>query len=347
MKFKSNNQIYTLYPASCEIRLGNSIVLNTSLLPDPQINGWVGGQSGALEFPSLINRLNISMNSQTIIPSTPSISFRAAASLSNDVLMLISKEFEGDPSTDRLPLRVEVRIPALLFVEENRQTTPKGGLLLKFILEYQYSRRDWLQWTRAWGYQTTLMYLPTDVQSRIKELAQQHGYTKEWEVVSMSIRNLETLGLNVVVHRGNSSDRALNDRIKSLIASSRKYLYIAVQTIDGTFSDDIAKAGMRKVQLKIIVGPLKSEWKGPRNPIIKALTDLSKHTEIRTKDDWHGRMIIVDDKLIVGSLDLDRQGLIVHDNLVVETDEQTAVQKAKEIFSQIASQSQPLQLPST
>ena len=42
-------------------------------------------------------------------------------------------------------------------------------------------------------------------------------------------------------------------------------------------------------------------------------------------------MMIVDDKLIIGSLDLDNQGLTAHDNLVIETDEETAVERAKEI----------------
>ena len=134
------------------------------------------------------------------------------------------------------------------------------------------------------------------------------------------------------MRRSNSSDRALSEQIKRLIVDSRRYIYIAVQTIDGTFSDDIIKAARRNVQVKIIVGPLDKQPKGPRNPIIKALTDLDKCSELKIKDDWHGRMIIVDDKLIVGSLDLDRQGLTVHDNVVIETDEETAVERARNIL---------------
>ena len=101
--------------------------------------------------------------------------------------------------------------------------------------------------------------------------------------------------------------------------------------------------------MKIIIGPLRSDKQsiGSRNPIIKALSELNKYSDIKIKDDWHGRMIIVDGELIVGSLDLDRQGLTVHDNVVTETDEQTVVERAKEIFYELASQSRPLELSST
>ena len=84
--------------------------------------------------------------------------------------------------------------------------------------------------------------------------------------------------------------------------------------------------------MKIILGPVKPDWNRPRDPIITTLRELSKFIEIKTKDDWQGRMIIVDDRIIVGSLDLDRQGMIVHDNLVIETDEQTAIQRANRII---------------
>jgi hypothetical protein len=101
--------------------------------------------------------------------------------------------------------------------------------------------------------------------------------------------------------------------------------------------------------VKIIIAPLRldKQSSGSRNPIIKPLSELDKCSDIKIKDDWHGRMIIVDDKLIVGSLDLDRQGLTVHDNVVIETDEQTAVERAKEIFHELESQSHPLELPSS
>lgn len=347
IKSKDNNQIYTLYSGHCEIRSGSFIIANTSVVPDP--DRWIGGQSGALEVPSFINGLNISMDSQSTIPTKSSMMFTAVASLSSDVLMLINNEFECDPSsTDALPLNAEIRIPTMIFIEENRQIIPRGGAVLKFNVEYQLSRKNWLQWIGSWGYKTTLMYLPTDIYSKIKELALRMGYTKEWEVVAMALRNPEPLGLNTV-RRSHSSDRALSERIKTLIVNSRRYLYIAVQTIDGTFSDDIVKAAKRDVQVKIIIGPLRSDKQsiGSRNPIIKALSELNKYSDIKIKDDWHGRMIIVDGELIVGSLDLDRQGLTVHDNVVTETDEQTVVERAKEIFYELASQSRPLELSST
>jgi hypothetical protein len=109
---------------------------------------------------------------------------------------------------------------------------------------------------------------------------------------------------------------------------------------------DIVATG-RNVQVKIILGRLRAEWNRPIDPKLTALKDLSKYVEIKTKVDWHGRMIIVDDRLIVGSLDLDRQGLTVHDNVVFETDDQTTIQKAKELFFDITLQSATLQIPST
>ena len=43
--------------------------------------------------------------------------------------------------------------------------------------------------------------------------------------------------------------------------------------------------------------------------------------------------------MIVGSFDMDRQGVTVHDNVVVKTDDVTAVERAKELFFDIAGQS--------
>jgi phosphatidylserine/phosphatidylglycerophosphate/cardiolipin synthase-like enzyme len=63
---------------------------------------------------------------------------------------------------------------------------------------------------------------------------------------------------------------------------------------------------------------------------------------VKLKEGFHGRMIVADNFLILGSVDLDKQGLTVHDNLAIETDEPTAVERAKELFNEILNESEDL-----
>lgn len=61
--------------------------------------------------------------------------------------------------------------------------------------------------------------------------------------------------------------------------------------------------------------------------------------QIRLKEGFHGRMVIADNLLLVGSMDLDNQGLSVHDNLSIQTNDATALTRSKELFSEIFGES--------
>lgn len=85
----------------------------------------------------------------------------------------------------------------------------------------------------------------------------------------------------------------------------------------------------------------------PRNAKGIGFSNLINRVQIRSKEGFHGRMIIADDSVMIGSflVDLDNQGLTVHDNLAMQTDETAAVARAKEIFYELFNESKKLSLP--
>lgn len=76
---------------------------------------------------------------------------------------------------------------------------------------YELLRADWLQWTQAWGYRTTLMYMPSDVYNLVKLQMKKAGYIKEWEVVSAALRSLDKEIPSVIVLRGNDSHQLFRE----------------------------------------------------------------------------------------------------------------------------------------
>ena len=72
------------------------------------------------------------------------------------------------------------------------------------------------------------------------------------------------------------------------------------------------------------------------------MTSSKKGIRARFKSDFHGRMLIIDDMLIIGSADLDSQGLTVHNNIAIQSDSSTAVQRSLEIFHELERESEAI-----
>lgn len=106
---------------------------------------------------------------------------------------------------------------------------------------------------------------------------------------------------------------------------------------------EIIEVVKRKVDVKIVIGMFdKAKWNHQKERHWIAAEAILRVTKIKIKRDYHGRMLIADDVLIVGSADIDSQGLQVHENIVAQTDEQTAVIRAKQIFEELYNSSEDL-----
>jgi len=173
------------------------------------------------------------------------------------------------------------------------------------------------------------------------------GFIKEWEVISFMLRNLEETPRSVLI-RGTATEPVLKDRIKYKIKNAKNTLYIAVQVIDTELLREIIDALNRRVDVKMVIATPKKKWfEYTRDARGLALKELNKFLKVRVKEDLHCRMLIVDEKVIVGSMDLDRQGLTVHDNIAIETNDPTVVERAKEEFNRIFQESKDLRILET
>jgi phosphatidylserine/phosphatidylglycerophosphate/cardiolipin synthase-like enzyme len=159
----------------------------------------------------------------------------------------------------------------------------------------------------------------------------------------MAVRALERPTVNVNVLRGSPSSQLFREKLKDIISSVKKYLFIVVTTIDNSLANEIIQAVNRGADVKIVVGSFDSSiLKQSRTAKGVGFRNLINRVQIRSKEGFHGRMIIADDSVMVGSVDLDNQGLTVHDNLAIQTDEVTAVARAKEIFYELFNESKKL-----
>ena len=80
----------------------------------------------------------------------------------------------------------------------------------------------------------------------------------------------------------------------------------------------------RNVDVRIIIGKFEDKWlQGGREAHGIAISKLLG---------IHERMLIIDDMLFVGSVDLDNPGLNVHDNLTMQTTDTTALLSAKDVW---------------
>jgi sugar-specific transcriptional regulator TrmB len=330
-----------LFPGTCEIRVQeNKIILCTNVSPshDSSIGYPSPDSKGA---GAMVSTTNVCTDVNTTVPARDKIKFSGTSSLSYDALTILNTLYEENATQDRLNSRVEITVPTLFY--KGKEKILYGGTTANFSINYELLRTDWLEWLYQWGYQTTLMYLPSDVYSLLKSQMKMKGYTKEWEIISMAMRTLEKPVTNVNVLRGNPSSQLFRERLKDIISRVKKCLFIVVTTIDNSLANEIIQAVNRGADVKIVVGSFdNSILKQSRTAKGVGFKNLMDRVQIRSKEGFHGRMVIADDSVMIGSVDLDNQGLTVHDNLAILTDETTAVASAKEIFYELFKESKKL-----
>jgi hypothetical protein len=268
--------------------------------------------------------------------------------LSYNSIETIDSKFAIPGRPGSITFDLHIIIPILIYNMEDKDK-PKipSNMLCNYYVPYRLESHVWLGWLRTWGYAMKLVIMPEELYIKTHELMKQLGYIKEWEVFSKGIELLRSASPPIVsVKRSNSLDTGLRDAIKNLICDARRILYIAVQMLDNYYMNEILEAIDRDVDVRIIIGKYDENWlKNSRDRKGIAINELSKKVQIKLKSDFHGRMIIADDTLLVGSLDLDNQGITTHDNVSIQTTEATALQRSKEIFCQLEEESKNLEFP--
>jgi len=298
----------------------------------PKSSSWTGtepGRSDSVIFP-LTHRMNLHQGDK--------MEYEGIVLISPDLLDRMNEEFQSQPAGQRtMELRFELILPALEF-ETKRLATESipafnGGFMNKFEPVCLIQETVWMRWLRAWGYQTTILYVPDKILSRIRTVMKRDGYELEWQPVSTALSLLEGEKHKTVLLRGNAVNQAFKDRILELINRAEHKLYIAVKFIDNTLSREIIRAMERKADVRIIISNPRVEKDQQRGARFRvALQQFIGKAEVRCLDQIHCRAVMADDTVLVGSVDLDNQGLTVHDNMAIETDDPTVVRSFEDEF---------------
>jgi hypothetical protein len=341
VKNLSKEKNYTVLPAQCILRsLTIDIeIARTIIFPTP--SSWFVGEpamkpvAGTLASTSSIN-----------LPPESSIEFKGVVSLSPWALQSINEELDKySPGGREVRMEVMITLPSIEFTKMDESFVYNGCVLNWFEFSHKVGELEWIDWLKNWGYQITFIYVPYSISEKLKELTRKMGFLKEWEVISLMLRNLEKITPKSTLLRGTAIEPVLRDRIRQLIKNAKKRLYFAVQVIDTELLEEIINAINRRVDVKIVIAEPNMRWfKNKRDARALALKELNKLLKIKVKEDLHCRMLIIDEKVVVGSMDLDRQGLTVHDNIAIETDDPALIENAIEEFHKIFQKSKDLQI---
>ncbi|MGH9974273.1 MAG: phospholipase D-like domain-containing protein, partial [Nitrososphaeraceae archaeon] len=244
-----------------------------------------------------------------------------------------------------ITLEVEIFVPVIARRNQD-DGQPDQYVCCKYYFPHQLESSQWIDWLRIWGFRTRLITMPEEVYLRIQEQMKQSGFIKEWEVISAALTKSKNGSPYSVVSikRNKSSQMIVKKTITNLIVNAKKRIYIAVQMIDNSLLNELIAAIDRGLDVRIIIGIYEAKWLHSRDRRGIFIATISQKISLRIKDDFHGRMIIIDDVIFVGSIDLDSQGLSVHDNIVVQAQDATAVTRGIETFLELEKESKPLEL---
>jgi sugar-specific transcriptional regulator TrmB len=341
VKNLSKEKNYTVLPAQCILRSFYIEIARTIIFPTPS-SSFVGE-------PAMkpVAGTYLASTSSINLPPESSIEFKGVVSLSPWALQSINEELDKySPGGRDVRMEVMITLPAIEFTKMDESFVYNGCALNGFEFSYKVGELEWIDWLKNWGYQITLIYVPYSISEKLKELTRKMGFLKEWEVISLMLRNLEKITPKFTLLRGTAIEPVLRDRIRQLIENAKKRLYIAVQVIDTELLKEIIDAINRGVDVKIVIAEPDMRWfKYKRDAKALALKELNKLLKIKVKEDLHCRMLVIDERVVIGSMDLDRQGLTVHDNIAIETDDSTLIENAIEEFHKIFQISKDLQIP--
>lgn|GEM_PF-5479140 len=336
----SSDKEYSLHYSICALKIDGSTVGKFIIEPHPQSWARVGE-------PKIPKGQHGGATGDINIGPSDTKDFEALQKIDGEFLEVVNNKFSSEPPGRRdVNFEVELLVYASQYQKKNDIFEAKGNVATKFEFPYKIDESKWLQWIRSIGYRTTIISIPEEVVANIRSVMREKGFLTEWEVVSRALTSFEGITKDITLIRGTASSQNLKNIISGMIKNAKRNIYIAVQFVDTSLSQELkAAVGNRNVGLKLVILPPKDKLFNVRNPKETALRELIKIATIKTYRELHCRMIIVDDEVVVGSMDLDEQGLTVHDNLAIKTNDPTVLQSAKKEFDDIFGRGQPYALP--
>lgn len=330
---------HTIFYPSCKIMIFNDITIDTLLYP--RRSSWYTKS----EHEPETGKLGLT-GSANLFPGT-SLKFEKIMCLAPHILSSINEKLEQYPATERnVDLYIEIIIPTVQFGKDSEGLDIleyKGGILHKFEFQDKIEGNEWLRWLKSWRYNIGLISVPDNVAQEINKLMRSMGFLKEWEVISALLRDVNK-DYKLSLLRGNAEQSVLKNKVHELLKNSKKRIYAAVQVIDTEIVEDIIGAEKRGVDIKIVIWEPNKKWfEYRRDSKAMALKKLKDKADIRINTDIHCRMLLVDDEVLIGSMDLDKQGLSVHDNLAIYTSDSAIVKRTEEEFYKMYDDSQDLQ----
>ena len=255
-----------------------------------------------------------------------------------DLLRFVNEEFEKSmPGRRKVDLKIEIFLHATRFDNWEELPVYEGGIIHKFEFQHTIGEIEWVDFLKSWGYETTLIYVPFNVAEKLQETMKTMGFLKEWEVIDELIKKFKDIKPQQVLL---CTKETLKQRYLELVNATSKQLLIMCRAIDKLVGEYVAKAKVEKnIDVKVIITPI-SRLKRERFPeisrfgeTIRSLRDIG--VEIKQNENMHARILVADDKAIMGSTDPDYYGLMSHINASIYTDDPTVVEKAKMFFDSV------------
>lgn len=252
-----------------------------------------------------------------------------------EVFGFIMKTLEGrSPGKREVVFDIEACFPFITQDRSSPPTEPPHSVNLWLTHRRVIAESMWYEWVKSWGVNIDWMYLPTDLANKLRELKGKLGLGSEWEVISEMLKQKTGLKPSNLLLLKNAKEK-----IEEMINTATKQIFIMCRVIDTTASPKIIDSFKRGVKVKILLPPL-GRLRAQKIPdlrrVEKAFEQLKgEGIEIRESRDVHARFLIVDDKAIVGSTDLDTYGLTVHLNAAILTTDPLVVNGIKLFFNEV------------
>ena len=331
----SKNKGYSISASLCRIYAFGRLVGSFSLYTHG--NGWT---RVAGHVKPRVGEIEGGIGKTFVLPDK-TLKFEEIFWLTPDLLRFVNEEFEkGVPGKRKVDLKIEIFLHATRFkkMDAPREAPVyEGGTVHRFDFQHTIGEIEWVAFLKSWGYRTTLIYVPVNVAEKLQEAMKTMGFLKEWEVIDELMKKIKDIKPQQLLL---CTKETLKQKYLELVNTTSKQLLIMCRAIDELVGEHIVKAKAEKnIDVKLIIAPaslLKHE-KFPElrrfQQTIRSLRDIG--VEIKENTNIHARILIADDKVIVGSTDPDYFGLMLHINASVYTEDPTVIEKAKMFFDDV------------
>lgn len=341
----SESKGYSISSSLCDIYAFRRLVGSSPLHPPPQA-GW----TSYAEAPEPKDGERQGVIGQVDVLPGKTLRFEKVLWVTPDILRFVNEKFEkGMPGKRKVNLKIDIFLHAMRFEKRDEAIVYESGTIHKFEFEHEIGEMEWIDLLKEWGYRTTLIYLPVDLAEKLRELMKTAGFLKEWEVINELIKKFKGIKPQQILL---CRKETLKSKYLELINTASKQLLILCRAIDNLTGEHIIKAKRGKnIDVKIITAPIR-QLKREKVPELRRFSEALKSlrdngAEIKQNKNIHARILIADDKAIIGSTDPDYYGLTLHINASLYTEDPTVVEKARMFFDEIWRESREVAIRKT